>query len=218
MSVDNIVLKSKSDTLIVFSLGWYGPLVGYLDNLINPLSLDFNVAALQQNFKGNEYVDFLAYKFAEFDEQARSETNPSKVIYMGHSMGAAIAARAHTKYNTSIDGFYGINAYPKYSVTKKGVFEKTIGLFDSINFGPLLTLDEVDAPSEFAIATNDEVLKTFDEEVRAELMNELIQRGSIVLFPDRTHCFNEQHNDYAPFNKVNSNDLVYAVKNFINKI
>lgn len=222
-----ITSDTKSDILLLFSTGFSGKHLDYFEYFGKLLGEEFNIYITEHRGRGMSKGSTLKRDFSQIDEQIRDRVETDKVIYIGHSMGTAIANTCAEEFKKNVVSLYGICAYPLFSDSRikpdgsNSLTQLITKHVEKSEFGPLIPLingHNLITPTKIAIGGNDHILRTYNLGVKQKFIDKFEQYGAEVeVFDGRNHCFNNKPFDFVPFNKVKPEVLVDNIKSFVYK-
>jgi len=215
---------TKTDILLLLSTGLGGKHPDYYTHFGKLLGEEFNVYITEHRRRGISKGSTLKRDFSQIDDQIRDRVETDQVIYIGHSMGTAIANTCAEEYGKEVISLYGICAYPRFSdsrVNSVSLTKIVSNYLEKSEFGPFIPLTnghKLVTPAKMAIGGNDHVLRTYDTEVVKGFLQKFEQyNAEVEVFDGMNHCFNSKPYDLAPFNKIKPVVLVDNIKEFVYK-
>ena len=226
-----LIVYPGSKKLLLCVTGFIGDFRDYLPYFAEKLGEDFNIYLTELRRKGWANIDNCSRDLTEIDKRIRELLGIDEVTYIGHSAGMNAIAQSRKFNFLKIKGFYGICAYPSLGDTrtrnidleKRGLKQRTVDLLGKLNFGPFgseLKECQFEEPVRFAIAGNDELLRTYDPKI-LERFRKYFRRNpkeSEIVFDEMNHCFNYTPWNLKPFNRDKPVLLIEDIKNFVDSI
>ena len=154
--------------------------------------------------------------------------NPREIIYSGHSEGANVTLSSANTYETCVETFYAVCAYPNFGDTRtnsenlenKSIQQTLVDGLSIIDFGPLALPLKKEKPldhTRFAIGGIDRLLRTNKRKILRRFKKYFSNPLSTTkLFSDKNHNFNEIPLQLIPFNKSRPDELVEDFIEFVN--
>ena len=218
-----IMPDKKSNTLLLVSAGWTTKYSSYSKHFGELLGEEFNVYITEQRKGRFRKASVLKTDFSQIDEQIRDRVEPDNVIYVGHSLGTAIANSCIEDFGKEVAGLYGVCAYHQYSNSRSIPLMRVIANYvEKSKRGflvPLLKGSQFTVPTKLAIAGGDHTLRTHRLEIQQKFLDIFEQHGAEVeVFDNMNHGFNMEFSDLNGFNKNEPELLVKSVRDFVYKV
>ena len=198
--------QHSSSVLLIIQGGWNRKCGDYVEFLARPLAERYHVyiAELRTGTLIRKPGACFAWRCVKdllgVHEAIQTQTGATQVVYVGHSMGGAIAAEVIRRGARDVRGFYGMAAYPSLGDSQD--LEKSRGrlrqrLFNALaasRWGPFaypLKGQRFDIPCRFAIGGKDARLNTDRPEIRTrfEALFERVGHSSTAVIEEGDHYF-----------------------------
>lgn len=218
-----IMPDKKSDTLLLLSVGWSGKYSDYLEYFGELLGEEFNVYITEHRQGRFRSASTLKKDFSQIDEQIRERVEPDNVIYIGHSLGTAIANGCIRDFEKKVAGLYGICAYRQYSDSKSNHLIRFITRYvEKSKRGflvPLFEETQFTVPTKLAIGGGDHTLCTYKLGIQQRFFDIFEQHGAEVeIFENMNHHFNMEFSKFDGFNRNEPELLVNSIGEFVHKV
>ena len=216
------------DFAILLVTGFSGYWQDYIQHFAQHIGTRVPIYTTQLRARGRTMGKLIVDDLQQIDAHIRNRLETNNILYICHSMGAAMGAAAAQEHHKHILGFLGIAAYPSYGdcfntnpdIRHTSLLQSVVDLVCRPSLGPFsypLKKSEVPRPAHFVIADKDEIAYTTFPGVRRRFEQYFSTIGSVTVLPGN-HCFNDRLFKLRPFNVDHPELLLSESYRFINGV